>query len=200
MGQGKQAKTLNRSQIKMVADFLGSRRNGLRNQTIFLLSVKSGLRAKEISRLTWAMVLKSDGKLDDYINLTNSSSKGKSGGRTIPLNRDVKKNLKKLFLDHQGVRGFDHSKWFIVQTERSRSTSAQSIVNMFQRWYRTLGLVGCSSHSGRRTFITETAKKISTVGGSLRDVQMMVGHSSLQTTQRYIDADSEAQRKVVDLI
>ncbi|MDA9789414.1 site-specific integrase [Amylibacter sp.] len=200
MGQGKQAKTLNRSQIKMVAEFLGSHRNGLRNQTIFLLSVKSGLRAKEISRLKWAMVLKSDGTLDDYINLPNSSSKGKSGGRTIPLNRDVKENLKKLLLDHQGVRGFDHSKWFIVQTERSHSTSAQSIVNMFQRWYGTLGLVGCSSHSGRRTFITETAKKISTVGGSLRDVQMMVGHSSLQTTQRYIDADSEAQRKVVDLI
>jgi integrase/recombinase XerD len=200
MGQGKQAKTLNRSQIKMVANFLESQRNGLRNQTIFLLSVKSGLRAKEISRLKWSMVLKSDGTLDDYINLPNSSSKGKSGGRTIPLNRDVKENLKKLLFDHQGVRGFDHSKWFIVQTERSRSTSAQSIVNMFQRWYGTLGLVGCSSHSGRRTFITETAKKISTVGGSLRDVQMMVGHSSLQTTQRYIDADSDSQRRVVDLL
>ena len=200
MGQGQQAKTLNRSQIKMVSNFLESQRNGLRNQTIFLLSVKSGLRAKEISRLKWSMVLKSDGTLDDYINLPNSSSKGKSGGRTIPLNRDVKENLKKLLFDHQGVRGFDHSKWFIVQTERSRSTSAQSIVNMFQRWYGTLGLVGCSSHSGRRTFITETAKKISTVGGSLRDVQMMVGHSSLQTTQRYIDADSDSQRRVVDLL
>jgi integrase/recombinase XerD len=71
---------------------------------------------------------------------------------------------------------------------------------MFQKWYSTLGLIGCSSHSGRRTFITETAKKISLVGGSLRDIQMMAGHSSLQTTQRYIDADSEAQTKVVSLL
>ena len=71
---------------------------------------------------------------------------------------------------------------------------------MFQRWYRNLGLVGCSSHSGRRTFVTETSKKISLVGGSLRDIQMMVGHSSLQTTQRYIEADSETQRKIIDLI
>ena len=54
--------------------------------------------------------------------------------------------------------------------------------------------------SGLRTFITETSKRISTVGGSLRDIQMMVGHSSLQTTQRYIEADSDSQRKVVDLI
>lgn len=200
MGQGQQAKTLNRSQIKMVSNFLESQRNGLRNQTIFLLSVKSGLRAKEISRLKWSMVLKSDGTLDDYINLPNSSSKGKSGGRTIPLNRDVKHNLAKMLLVQILYHHFDPSKSFVVQTERSKSTSAQAIVNMFQHWYRTLGLIGCSSHSGRRTFITETAKKISMVGGSLRDVQMMAGHSSLQTTQRYIDADSDAQRKVVDLL
>ena len=73
-------------------------------------------------------------------------------------------------------------------------------MNMFQRWYGKLGLIGCSSHSGRRTFITETSKKISMVGGSLRDIQMMVGHSSLQTTQRYIESDSESQMKVVNLI
>ena len=71
---------------------------------------------------------------------------------------------------------------------------------MFSSWYKKLGLIGCSSHSGRRTFITETAKKISLVNGSLKDIQMMVGHSSLQTTQRYIESDSEAQRKVVNLI
>lgn len=73
-------------------------------------------------------------------------------------------------------------------------------VNMFKRWYADLGLLGCSSHSGRRTFITNAAKKISTVGGSLRDVQMLAGHSSLAVTQRYIEGDSEARRKVVDLL
>ena len=52
----------------------------------------------------------------------------------------------------------------------------------------------------RRTFITGAARKISTVGGSLRDVQMLAGHAALSTTQRYIEADVEAQRKVVDLI
>ena len=66
----------------------------------------------------------------------------------------------------------------------------QTIINMFQSWYGRLGLIGCSSHSGRRTFITETSKKdVSTVGGSLRDIQMMVGHQSLQTTQRHIESD-----------
>jgi site-specific recombinase XerD len=48
--------------------------------------------------------------------------------------------------------------------------------------------------------VTECAKKISTVGGSLRDVQQLAGHASLSTTQRYIAADVRAQRKVVDLL
>jgi integrase/recombinase XerD len=53
----------------------------------------------------------------------------------------------------------------VICTERSLRTSAQPIVNMVQRWYRHLGFFGCSSHSGRRTFITGAARKISTVGG-----------------------------------
>jgi integrase/recombinase XerD len=61
-------------------------------------------------------------------------------------------------------------------------------------------LQGCSSHSVRRTSITNAARTISTVGGSLRDVQMLAGHSALSTTQRYIEADAEAQKRVVDLV
>ena len=199
MGIGKQSKTLNKSQIQMVRTFLKSKRNGLRNETIFLLSVKSGLRSKEISLLSWKMVCKSDGTIDDYINLPNSSSKGNSG-RVIPLHKDIKFNLQIMLMEHKGLFGFDINKSFIVRTERTPFTTSQTIVNMFQSWYGRLGLIGCSSHSGRRTFITETSKKISLVGGSLRDIQMMVGHSSLQTTQRYIEGDSQSQRKVVDLI
>jgi len=88
----------------------------------------------------------------------------------------------------------------VISTERGLFTSPQAIVNMFQRWYRHLGFVGCSSHSGRRTFITNAARKISTVGGSLKDVQELAGHSNLRTTQRYIDANPEAQVRVVGLV
>jgi len=88
----------------------------------------------------------------------------------------------------------------VISTERGLFTSPQAIVNMFQRWYRHLGFVGCSSHSGRRTFITKAARKISTVGGSLKDIQELAGHANLRTTQRYIDANPEAQVRVVGLV
>ena len=199
MGLGKQAKTLSRVQVKMISEYLLTNRYGLRDQTIFYFSVKAGLRAKEIAHLKWSMVMNSDGSVGDYLNLPNASSKG-NGGRVVPLNKDLKLNLIKLLKEHSSCQHFSTGTSAIIRTERSKSTSSQAIVNMFQRWYDRLGLVGCSSHSGRRTFITETSKKISTVGGSLRDIQMMVGHSSLQTTQRYIESDSDSQMRVVNLI
>lgn len=40
----------------------------------------------------------------------------------------------------------------------------------------------------------------STVGGSLHDVQSLVVHSVLTITQRYIEYDGSAQRRVVNLV
>lgn len=42
------------------------------------------------------------------------------------------------------------------------------------------------------------ARRISTVGGSLRDVRILAGHSVLSTTQQYIEADAGAMRRVVE--
>lgn len=194
MALGKQAKIVNRQQIDALLHHVGKRRNGLRNQVIVLLSVRAGLRAKEIASLKWKMIVGADGEVGDYIHLTNDASKGQSG-RIIPINRQLRTAL--VLLSEQGR---SDPTAYVISTERSDQTSAQAIVNLFQRWYRDLGLIGCSSHSGRRTFITNAARKISTVGGSLRDVQHLAGHSSLQTTQRYIEGDSEARKRVVELV
>jgi len=198
MALSKQAKTLTKVQIDTVTAFLLTRRHGLRDQTVFLLSIRAGLRAKEIANLRWSMVLGSDGQVGDSIHLTDVATKGKSG-RIVPLNKQLRGNLIQM-LDAARQEGhFGPETAYVVTTERSGRTSAQAIVNMFRRWYNDLGLLGCSSHSGRRTFITNAAKKISTVGGSLRDVQILAGHSSLAVTQRYIEGDSEARRKIVEM-
>jgi integrase/recombinase XerD len=49
-------------------------------------------------------------------------------------------------------------------------------------------------------FITNAARTSSTVGGSLRDVQIFAGRSALSTTQRYIEADAKGQKRVVQLV
>jgi integrase len=52
MALGKQAKTLSKGQVEAVLGYLAKTRHPTRNRLIFLLSVKTGLRAKEIARLT----------------------------------------------------------------------------------------------------------------------------------------------------
>lgn len=194
MALGKQAKALNPKQIEALIHHVGKLRSGLRNQVIVLLSFRAGLRAKEVANLRWSMIVGPDGNLGDSIHLTDVASKGRSG-RIIPINRELRSALINL---HQ-QNGKRLSEW-VITTERSDRTSPQSIVNLFQRWYRDLGQIGCSSHSGRRTFITNAARKIGSVGGSIRDVQALAGHSSLQTTQRYIEGDTESKRKIVEII
>ncbi len=195
MSLGKQAKTLTKQQQDAVLSYLTTTRSAQRNKVIFLLSVRAGLRAKEIAALTWAMVTDAEGAVSDAIHLQDKASKGKSGG-VVYLNKELKAALEAYRIQEGEVCSGD----FVVRTERSKSTSAQAIVNMFWCWYRDLGFTGCSSHSGRRTFITNAARKISTVGGSMRDVQLLARHSSLNMTQRYVEADKDAMRKVVELI
>jgi integrase/recombinase XerD len=138
------------------------------------------------------MVTDAEGHVSSAIHLRDGASKGRSG-RIIPLNKDLRVALQRLQQERKGSA-------YVITTERSEKTSPAVVINLFAAWYKTVGLNGCFSHSGRRTFITNAARKISTVGGSLRDVQMLAGHKALSTTQRYIEADVAAQRRVVDLV
>ena len=196
MSLGKQAKTLTKPQIDAVLGYLAKTRHPIRDRVIFLLSVKAGLRAKEIACLTWGMVTDTEGTLSDTISLTDIASKGR-GGRVIPINKDLRAALEGLKAEADNA---SRPSAFVVTTERASRTSSYAIVNKFAGWYKALGFSGASSHSGRRTAITNWARRISTVGGSLRDVQMLAGHSALSTTQRYIESDGLAQRRVVEMV
>lgn len=91
----------------------------------------------------------------------------------------------------------------VLQTfanNRERASGARRVVNWFHDIYQQLRLNGCSSHSGRRTFITQTARAVSKAGGSLRDVQELAGHRALSTTERYIEGDRDAQRKLIAML
>lgn len=190
----KQAKILTDKQIKAVLAYLDTtKRNRLRNKVIFLLSLHS-LRAKEIADLEISMVLNSNGEVAQAISLQDKASKG-SSGRVIPMN----KTLRLALAEYLECRGEDNSRYLVI-TERSGKFSANAVAVFFSRLYKSLGFIGCSSHSGRRTMITMAARKASAVGGSLRDVMVLAGHRNLQTTQRYVDHDPKAQVALIETL
>jgi integrase len=189
---GKQAKILHDQQINDLLLFASATRNPLRNKLMVLLSVKAGLRAGEIAGLTWDMVLDPTGEVGQAIELHDRIAK-KNSGRRIPVNPTLRTTLTAWCLLTGGVGP-------VIRSQRGDAMSPVSIVNWFALAYRAVGLSGCSSHSGRRTFITRAARLVHKAGGSLRDVQLLAGHRSIQTTQRYIDGDTDVQRKLVAMI
>ena len=190
---GKQAKTLSDAQIELVLEALGRSRNAERNKVIFLLSLH-GFRAKEIAELETQMLVDAEGNVADAIQLEDRASKGRSG-REIPMNV----TLRDAIVLYLCVRKKARCKKLIV-SERDRGFTAHSIVVLFYRLYRSLNFQGATSHSGRRTFASRVARQISFAGGSIRDLQLMLGHRELSTTMRYIDGNHEAQRKVVEMV
>jgi integrase/recombinase XerD len=189
---GKQAKILSTDNCGDLLVFASTTRRPLRDRLIVLLSVKAGLRAAEIANLTWEMILTPTGGIEPTIELPDRAAK-KSGGRRIPIHPELAEGLSDL---HTQAVAADP----VICSQRGGPMSPVSIVNWFAKAYRAIGLQGCSSHSGRRTFITRAARLVHNAGASLRDVQLLAGHRSIQTTQRYIDGDTDAQRKLVSLI
>lgn len=190
----KHAKVLELAHVRRMLSHVQYDRNATRNCVIILLSFKAGLRAAEIAGLDWEMAVQADGKLDTHIHLAHGIAKYGSG-RRIPLNPELRRALAKLHR-HSG----HPSSGPVIRSERGTYMTPRSIVNWFTQLYRAVGLSGCSSHSGRRTFITRSARLIWKAGGSLRDIQMLVGHRSIETTQAYIEGDWDAQRRLVRLI
>jgi integrase len=188
--KGQPAKVLGPADVRRLLAAASKGRHPARNRVIVLLSVKAGLRACEIAHLTWPMVLNAKGGIGDILELPAKAAKMGSG-RRIPIHPDLKSALQRVARTCSDMRGP------VARSERDQPLTPKSVVNWFKIKYDQLGLAGCSSHSGRRTFVTLAARSIHKAGGSLRDVQELAGHRSITTTQGYIEGSSDAQRRLI---
>jgi len=81
------------------------------------------------------------------------------------------------------------------RSQKGRSFNANAMCQLFLNIYAACGIKGASSHSGRRTFITNFASK----SVSVRVLAVLAGHSSIATTPRYIDVNDQQLRNAVEL-
>ncbi|MBZ9897280.1 site-specific integrase [Mesorhizobium sp. BR1-1-6] len=189
---GRQAKVVTDSMLRKMLAHTRKSSRPMRDRVIILLSCKAGLRACEIAGLEWSMLLDPKGRVGNLVVIEDRIAKRQSG-RRIPLHPSLKSAL---FL----LRGEEGGDGPVISSSRGGAMRANSIVNWFVELYSELNFEGCSSHSGRRTFITTAARSAHRAGGCLRDVQLLAGHRSLSMTQSYIDGDTDAQRRIVSMI
>lgn len=163
-----------------------------RDKVIFMLSFKTGARSQEIAGLRWRDVTDCMGNLipvgQDFWIPDDISKKG--NGRFVPMHPDLYNAL----ADYRANTDCLHDT--ICKGARKPVIDANGMSTIMHRMYERAGFNGCSSHSGRRTFITEASRAAAKFNCSLKDVQKSVGHKNLSTTEGYIES-SESWGKLV---
>ena len=177
--------------IKLLA-VVDTMKHAKRNRLLVLLSFQAGMRAGEIASLKVGNVQNEDGSIRDRIHLENKQTKG-NRQRTVILSQ----KLQQAILDYVGkLTGFRcNADQPLIRSQKGGHFSPTTLVMLFRQIYDQAGLSDARSHSGRRSFITKLANK----GVSVRVVQTLAGHSSMQTTQRYIDVNEGMLVQAVEL-
>ncbi len=189
----KQAKTLNQAELRKVLDYISTRKHAVRNRAMLMTTFLSGMRVGEVSSLRFIDVVDNEGNIRNEIRLTPEMTKGQFA-RVVFVNERLRKELQ------QYIRFYTPTdktmKFFYSQKKNSNGFSSNSLTGHFHFLYKRAGVDGASSHSGRRSFITNLASK----GVSVRVLMSLAGHRSISTTQAYIDINDNMLRSAVELV
>jgi integrase/recombinase XerD len=187
----KQAKTLKFEELKAVLAYVATRKHAIRDRAIVIASFLSGMRAHELASLRLGDVVTEDGRLRDEIALDASQTKGHHARRVF-VNAKLRKELGNYIkMVCAGCKPSDP----LFRSQKRGAFNSNTMCQLFLNIYSECGLKGASSHSGRRTFITNLANQ----SISVRVLAVLAGHSSISTTQRYIDCNDQQLRNAVEL-
>ena len=177
------AKILSTSEFRQLIKVVSASNHGLRNATILTLSHYLGLRASELAALKIEDVVDKNLKVKSELSLLAAYTKG-NVHRDISLQHTkVKNSLEEWIKFRKDDDNIFSLKYPLFASQKGTAFSANSMVRMINNLYQNSGFQGCSSHTGRRTMITNLATK----GIDINSIRVIAGHKSISTTQRYID-------------
>ena len=82
-----------------------------------------------------------------------------------------------------------------LRTEHRKGFTANSLTQTIAKLYRGAGLDGATSHSGRRSFLTNLANK----GTAIHLLRTLAGHRSISTTATYLYSSPTQLKAAVEL-
>lgn len=186
----KQARTLTDKQLKAVIASCATRRHAARDRAIVMVSFLAGLRAKEIAALKITDIKGDDGTICDEFVLDKSQTKGRKSRRVF-VSTKLKKELAAYIAQVKIRNGCDA----LFQSQKGAAFNANTMCQLFLNIYKECGIDGASSHSGRRSLLTNLAGR----GVGVRVLAEIAGHSSISVTQRYLDVNDEQMRSAVEM-
>jgi len=149
---------------------------GVRDRAIIAVLLGCGLRRSEVAALTFAHIQQRDGRwcIVDLV--------GKHGRiRTTPM-----PNWVKVAIDAWATAAaVDDGKVFrpVSRDRISGDRLGEKVVwQMLREYAAEIGIPALAPHDLRRT----CAKLCRAAGGELEQIQMLLGHASVQTTERYL--------------
>lgn len=185
----KKANTLTPEQFERMMILVGASKHSERDRVMLLLSFKCGLRSCEIARLRWSSLVDAEGEIiaaNEWITLGHDITKGKRPDTKVLMHPEVRLALVQL-------QKMTPNKTFLMYASQAKSgvMSVSNVTVYLYQMYQRFGFVGCSSHSGRRTFITTLSRICNTHGCSIKDVQQLARHADIRTTEKYIDPSTK---------
>ena len=188
----KQARVLNDKELRTVLNSTKLTRHQSRNRLMVMLSYCAGLRACEIASLRIGDVIGSDGEAKHTVLLECWQTKGKQRQQAV-ISEKLRKEISQYMRKHRSNAPINPP---LLASQKGGAFSSQTIQQVFRQLYELVHIDGASSHSGRRTMLTKLAER----GVHARVIQQIARHSSLATTQRYIEVSPHLLRNAVELL
>ena len=176
------SRVLSSQEFKRVIKMSGVGKHGERNTLLLHLSFFLGLRSKEMASLRIMDLVDSHGEVKKEVLLQRKMTKGNKQRKFYPHNEKLVKALN-VYFDFRKNEKTYHPESPLIRSQKGGFFDPNTPQQLFKRLYKNVGLDGASSHSGRRSFATRLLEQ----GVGIRNVQTLMGHSSIATTAIYAE-------------
>lgn len=195
-GKTGQAKVLDDKELKRVLNNIAGKkenRHAKRNTAIVIMSNYLGLRSKELAALKVSDVSDTN-TIKKVLRLVAAYTKGAKHRDVSLENVVVVKALQEYLTERRDQDGIAFNLDApLFRSQKGSAFSPNAMVRVLGDIYKDAGFNDASSHTGRRSLIT----KLAYAGIDLNSVRQIAGHSSIATTQRYID---DNPHKIADIL
>lgn len=172
----------------IINTFDSDERFGIRNKAIVETLYSCGLRVSELTTLRISDLFFNDG----FIRVIGKGDKQ----RLVPISETAKRRIEAYLLLRHTMQTDARDADIVFLNNKGRGLTRVMIFHIIKKAALAAGITKTiSPHTFRHSFATHLLEG----GASIRQVQEMLGHESILTTEIYTHLDSERLRENIDL-